>query len=50
MTIKFNNKAIEFGFRGYPNDELWERGWRVRLARRFFTNSRFSFYIMFWNV
>lgn len=48
MILKLKNKAIEISTIGNPNNNLWDSGWKVRLARRFFTNKKLTFYIMLW--
>ena len=43
MKIKISKtKWLEFNFTGKPDDDLWNTFWSVRLARRFFPDSKFS--------
>jgi len=48
MLLKLKNRAIEINTIGKPNDNLWNALWEVRLARIFFTNKKYTFYIMLW--
>ena len=49
MKIKLKNRIIEINTIGKPDDNLWQQGYSVRLGRRFFINTKFTFYIMIWN-
>ena len=42
------NTAIEINFNGRPDDLLWHRNWKVRLGKRFWMTSDWSWYFLIW--
>jgi hypothetical protein len=43
MIIKIGNKAWQFGFDPYPNQEYFDAGWTVWLGKRWH-----NFYFLRW--
>jgi hypothetical protein len=49
LVIEGPEHAIEFNRVGYPCDALWERGWAVRLWRRFNFGPLGKVFILEWS-
>lgn len=35
IGIVINNKAYQIGTTPYPDDSMWDKGWQVRIGKKF---------------